>query len=106
MEEKRIQYYDSCGGTDWVKLNGLLQYLKDEWEANEKVGKWDSSSWNLVGCSRSTPRQKNGKFVCILCCQAGDVFVCQDTNIIPLFFAFPSAIFNRLRLWRIHMYDL
>ena len=97
MEEKRIQYYDSCGGTDWVKLNGLLHYLKDEWEANKK-GKWDSSSWNLVGCSRNTPRQKNGKFVCILSCHAGDIFVCQDTNNIPftnnipLFFAFPSAI--------------
>ena len=32
METKRIQWYDSEGGTDKKKLHGLLQYLKDEFK--------------------------------------------------------------------------
>ena len=63
MEEKRIQYYDSMGGTDRVKLEGLLQYLKDEWKAKKKGGELDVSEWTLVNCTRDTPRQRNGKFV-------------------------------------------
>jgi hypothetical protein len=31
MEDKRIQYYDSMGGTDKAKLVGLLEYVKDEY---------------------------------------------------------------------------
>jgi hypothetical protein len=30
MEEKRIQYYDSSGSTDWTKLEGLLEYVKEQ----------------------------------------------------------------------------
>jgi Ulp1 family protease len=37
MEDKRIQYYDSFGKTDVTKLEGLLQYVKDEyWVKNGK----------------------------------------------------------------------
>jgi len=31
METKGIQYYDLMGKTDWAKLEGLLQYVKDEY---------------------------------------------------------------------------
>jgi Ulp1 family protease len=37
MEAKRIQYYDSMGRTEMAKLEGLLQYVKDEyWVKNGK----------------------------------------------------------------------
>jgi sentrin-specific protease 1 len=31
VEDKRIQYYDSMGGTEMDKLVGLLKYVKDEY---------------------------------------------------------------------------
>ena len=56
MEEKRIQYFDSMGGTDRNKLEGLLEYVKDEYRA--KNGKdMDASDWNLMSCTKDTPRQ-------------------------------------------------
>ena len=33
LEDTRIQYYDSMGGTDRLKLEGLLEYVKDEYRA-------------------------------------------------------------------------
>eukprot|EP00986_Skeletonema_menzelii_P001411 scaffold376_cov137-Skeletonema_menzelii.AAC.8 len=60
MEEKKIQYFDSLGGSERGKLKGLLQYLKDEWKA-KKGGEMDVSEWKLVGCQEDTPRQKNGE---------------------------------------------
>ncbi len=65
MEEKKIQYYDSMGGSGMVKLKGLLQYLKDEWKAKKKGGELDVSEWELVGCTRDTPQQLNGECVCL-----------------------------------------
>ncbi len=60
MEAKRIQYYDSFGGTAWAKLEGLLNYLKDVYRA--KHGKeMDATEWKLVSCRRDTPRQRNGE---------------------------------------------
>ena len=60
MEDKRIQYYDSMGGTDWAKLEGLLQYVKDEYRA--KNGKeMDAMEWGLVPCKMDTPQQENGE---------------------------------------------
>lgn len=59
MKERRIQYYDSFGGTDERKLKGLLQYLKDEHKA--KKGKELEGEWKLVGCPEDSPRQMNGE---------------------------------------------
>ena len=41
MEEKRIQWYDSMGGTDRAKLEleGLMQYLKDEYKKRRIMAK-------------------------------------------------------------------
>ena len=68
MEEKMIQYYDSLGGTDRVKLEGLLEYIKDEYKA-KNGGEMNASEWKLVGCTSDTPRQLNGYdcgvFVCM-----------------------------------------
>mmetsp|Transcript_23237 Transcript_23237/g.50343 ORF Transcript_23237/g.50343 Transcript_23237/m.50343 type:complete len:610 (-) Transcript_23237:9-1838(-) len=70
MEEKRIQYYDSMGGTDRTKLEGLLQYLKDEHRV-KKGGEMDTTEWKLVHCTRDTPGQRNGfdcgVFTCMFC---------------------------------------
>ena len=64
MEEKKIQYFDSMGGTDQAKLWGLFQFLKDEYKA-KKGREMDTSGWKLVPCTEETPRQWNGK--CVTC---------------------------------------
>ena len=38
MEDKCIQYYDSMGRTDEDKLQGLLEYVKDEYKVKNGVG--------------------------------------------------------------------
>ena len=60
MEEKRIQMYDSKGGTDMIKLQGIFQYLQDEYRT-KKGGELDANEWALVGCTRETPMQQNDK---------------------------------------------
>ena len=71
MEEKRIQYYDSMGGTDEAKLEGLFQYVKDEYKAKNSGQKMDVSGWKLVSCTSDTRRQTDGfncgAFVCSSC---------------------------------------
>ena len=71
MEEKRIQYYDSMGGTDEAKLQGLFQYVKDEYKAKNGGQKMDVSGWKLVSCTSDTPHQTDGfncgAFVCSFC---------------------------------------
>ena len=62
METKEIQYFDSCHGTDWEKMKGLLQYLKDEYRATHDGEEMDATEWELVPCKSDTPRQKNGEF--------------------------------------------
>jgi sentrin-specific protease 1 len=69
MEEKKIQYYDSLGGTDRKKLEGLLEYVKDEWKV-KKGSEMDGGEWRLVGCTEDTPRQLNGE--CILLFSLGN----------------------------------
>jgi len=70
MEEKRIQYYDSMGGAGMPKLQGLLQYLKDEHRA-KKGTELAAAEWKLVPCTKDTPRQLNGVdcgvFTCMFC---------------------------------------
>jgi sentrin-specific protease 1 len=63
MEDKRIQYYDSFGNTDMAKLNGLLQYVKDEYRAKngKEMAEMDAMEWKLVPCQKDTPQQKNGE---------------------------------------------
>ena len=72
MEEKKLQWFDSMGGTDMYRLNGLLRYLKDEWNAKKKgQGEFNEDEWELVRCTADTPRQSNGYdcgvFTCMIC---------------------------------------
>jgi sentrin-specific protease 1 len=62
MEAKKIQYYDSCGKTDMAKMQGLLEYVKDEYRAKHDGKEMDAKEWELVSCMSDTPRQKNGEF--------------------------------------------
>ena len=66
MESKKIQYFDSMGETDTSKLEGLLQYLKDEHKA-KKGTELDVSEWKLVKCTMDTPRQRNSMLVWDFC---------------------------------------
>lgn len=71
MEEKKIQYYDSMGGTEWNTLEGLLRYLKDDHQAKKGCPLPDADQWELVGCTEDTPQQRNGYdcgvFTCMFC---------------------------------------
>ncbi len=58
MEDKRIQYYDSMGGTNREKLEGLLEYVKDEYRVKNRK-EMDAAEWELVSCTSDTPRQRN-----------------------------------------------
>ncbi len=59
MEEKKIQYNDSIGCTNWTKLEGLQECVKDEYRA--KNGREiDVADWKMVSCMRVTPKQRNG----------------------------------------------
>ena len=73
VEEKKIQYYDAMGCTDWATLEGLRQYLCDEYREKNGV-EMDKSEWELVPCTRETPKQKNG-YDC-------GVFVCAFVDVI------------------------
>ena len=59
IQEKKIQYYDSLGQTDKNILGGLLQYVADEY-LREHGRKMDVSGWEMVDCTKDTPRQRNG----------------------------------------------
>ena len=59
MQEEKIHYYDSLGRTGSVILKGLLQYVADEY-SRLHGSKMDVSGWELVDCTKDTPRQRNG----------------------------------------------
>ncbi len=67
MEEKQIKYYDSLVETkatnlfSKARLNGLLQYLKDEYKTKNHGKEMDATEWQTVKCD-NTPRQSNGEF--------------------------------------------
>lgn len=57
MEDKCIQYYDSMGRTDEDKLQGLLEYVKDEYKVKNGGQEMDVSDWALVLCTSDIPQQ-------------------------------------------------
>ena len=62
MEEKKICWYNSLGGTDSTKFYGILQYLKDEWKAKRRGDLDPNDEWNFVRCSTAdVPQQENSK---------------------------------------------
>jgi len=71
MQEKRIQFYDSMGGSGMNYLEDLLRYLQDEHQDKKKCPLPDLDQWELVTCTPDTPRQRNcydcGVFTCMFC---------------------------------------
>jgi Ulp1 family protease len=61
MQEHRIQFYDSMGGTGWDYLSPIFQYVKDEYMHQNKVALPEEEEWVLVPNTADTPKQRNGK---------------------------------------------
>ena len=74
LEEKKICWYNSLGGTDRTKLNEILQYLKDEWRV-KRGGELDlNCEWKLVPCNKNdVPQQENGKCDALSPCTQGNL---------------------------------
>ena len=71
MEDQTISYYDSKHDTDNDKLDGVLQYLKDE-HLEKKGIPLPEGYWTVNECDRETcPLQIDsfncGVFVCMMC---------------------------------------
>jgi sentrin-specific protease 1 len=72
MEEQRIQYYDSLGGSGMRYLQVLLQYLQDEHLDKRKSPMKSPELWTLVPCTAETPRQQNGYDCGVFTCLFAD----------------------------------
>jgi len=71
IQLKKIQYYDSMGGSGRRILEGLFRYLKDEMRDKKKVdGNWED--WKLVECQPDTPQQTNGVDCGVFSCAFAD----------------------------------
>jgi sentrin-specific protease 1 len=68
MQEKRIQFYDSMGDDGMDYLKAIYQYIKDEHKDKKKAPFPDEDKWQLIPCTRETPRQLNGTSPSILVC--------------------------------------
>jgi sentrin-specific protease 1 len=60
MQQKRIQFYDSMGDSGRLYLGALFQYIKDEHQDKKGVPLGHQDQWELITCTRDTPRQLNG----------------------------------------------
>lgn len=90
VQERRIQFYDSMGGSGRQYLEDLVRYFKDEHKDKKKEE--DTMEWTLVPCTADTPRQRNvvdcGVFVCMfaeflsrdrpLTFSQDDIYNCRD----------------------------
>jgi sentrin-specific protease 1 len=72
MEEEKIQYYDSLGGSGKRYLQVLLQYLQDEHLDKRKCPMKSPELWTLVPCTVETPRQQNGYDCGVFTCLFAD----------------------------------
>ena len=58
------------GGHEYT--NGLLRYLKDEWDAKNGGELPDADKWKIVGAVDGVPRQKNGFDCGVFSCMFAD----------------------------------
>jgi sentrin-specific protease 1 len=61
IQEKRIEMYDSLGGSGKNYLKTLFRYLQDEHLDKKKCSLPDLEEWKLVPTQGDTPKQKNGE---------------------------------------------
>ena len=76
MKEKRIQFYDSMGGSGKEYLNAIYRYLQDEHLDKKKCEL--PGDWELRTCDGSTPRQLNGYDCGVFTCMFAD-FLSTDS---------------------------
>jgi sentrin-specific protease 1 len=72
MKEKRIQFYDSMGGSGHDYVEGVFQYFQDEWKSKHGGELPDADQWEVIGeTPMGTPKQRNGYdcgvFTCMFC---------------------------------------
>lgn len=72
MTEKRIQFYDSMGGSGHDYVEGVFQYFQDEWKSKHDGEMPDADQWQVNGDTpMGTPKQRNGHdcgvFTCMFC---------------------------------------
>ena len=72
MKDKRIQFYDSMGGSGHDYVEGVFQYFKDEWKSKHDSEMPDAHLWEVNGDTPvGTPKQRNGYdcgvFTCMFC---------------------------------------
>lgn len=72
MEEQKIQYYDSLGGSGKHYLQVLHRYLQDEHQDKKKTPMKCPELWTLVPCIDDTPRQQNGYDCGVFTCLFAD----------------------------------
>ena len=66
MSERRIQFYDSLGSSGIDYINDLFRYIQDEHIDKKKQPLPNIDQWQLVPCTKDTPRQLNGTYNPIL----------------------------------------
>jgi hypothetical protein len=62
MQDKKIRFYDSLGDSGRDYLEALFRYIKDEHKDKKKCDLTDVDDWELIPCTRDTPRQHNGAY--------------------------------------------
>jgi Ulp1 family protease len=59
-------------GSGVDQLEGLMQYLKDEWRAKKGGELPNQDEWDLVTCKADTPQQRNGYDCGVFTCMFAD----------------------------------
>jgi sentrin-specific protease 1 len=95
MEDQRIQYYDSLGGSGKMYLQVLLKYLEDEHLDKKKTPLKSPELWKLVSCTDDTPRQQNG-YDC-------GVFTCMFADFLSIDRSFEGFHPSDMSLYRQHI---
>ena len=74
MQKKKIQYFDSMSGSGTNYVQGLFQYLQDEWKAKKGGEMPDLDQWELVYGHEGDdiPQQHNGYDCGVFTCMFAD----------------------------------
>jgi len=81
VREKRIQMYDSLGGSGQDYLEYLFEYLKDEHLDKKKEPLPHQDEWKLVPTQNDTPHQRNGFDCGVFTCMFAD-FLSRDCPLV------------------------
>lgn len=72
VQEQKIQYFDSLGGSGKHYLQFLFKYIQDEHLDKRKSPLKSPELWSLVPCTPDTPRQQNGYDCGVFTCLFAD----------------------------------